>query len=108
VGQQVVAGAEERLPTRIAVGVLTTVFPPGLVDEVVGACGVAEQRCRKLPARLVVYYTLAMTVFFQSSYGEVWNKLVSGLDWAKSFRERLATGMQPSPAAISKARARLG
>jgi hypothetical protein len=107
VGQQVVAGAEERLPTRIAVGV-TTVFPPGLVDDVVAACGVTEQRFRKLPARLVVYYTLAMTVFFQSSYGEVWNKLVSGLDWAKSFRERLATGMQPSPAAISKARGRLG
>jgi hypothetical protein len=61
-----------------------------------------------LPARLVVYYNLAMIVFFQSSYGQVWSKLVGGLAWAKSFRVRLAVGMSPSPAAISKARSRLG
>ena len=89
-------------------GVLTEVFPPGLVDEVVAGAGVGEQRVRVLPARLVVYYNLAMIVFFQSSYGQVWSKLVGGLAWAKSFRVRLAVGMSPSPAAISKARSRLG
>lgn len=99
---------EDRLPGRIAVGVLTEVFPPGLVDEVVAGAGVGEQRVRVLPARLVVYYNLAMIVFFQSSYGQVWSKLVGGLAWAKSFRVRLAVGMSPSPAAISKARSRLG
>ena len=83
-------------------------FPPGLVGEVVAGAGVVEQRIRVLPARLVVYYTLAMIVFFQSSYSQVWVKLVGGLDWAKSFRARVAVGMSPSPAAISKARARLG
>ena len=87
---------------------LTKVFPPGLVDEVVAGAGVGEQRGRVLPARLVVYYNLAMIVFFQSSYGQVWSKLVGGLAWAKSFRVRLAVGMSPSPAAISKARSRLG
>lgn len=35
-----------------------------------------EQRKRALPARVVVYYLLAMVLFFQSSYGEVWNRLV--------------------------------
>lgn len=108
VGQQVAGLDEDRLPGRVAVGVLTRVFPPGLVDEVVAGAGVVEQRIRVLPARLVVYYTLAMIVFFQSSYSQVWVKLVGGLDWAKSFRARVAVGMSPSPAAISKARARLG
>jgi hypothetical protein len=108
VGQQVVGLDEDRLPGRVAVGVLTRVFPPVLVDEVVAGAGVAEQRIRVLPARLVVYYTLAMIVFFQSSYSQVWVKLVGGLDWAKSFRARVAVGMSPSPAAISKARVRLG
>src|ERR1035441_8638735 len=105
-GQQVVAG--DRLADRIGVGGLATGFPPELVDRVVEQAGVREQRTRTLPARVVVYYLLAMVLFFQSGYGEVWNKLVAGLDWARRFRARLDLGMQPSPAAITYARQRLG
>ena len=105
-GQQVVAG--DRLADRIGIGVLAAVFPPELVDRVVDEAGVREQRTRTLPARVVVYYLLAMVLFFQSGYGEVWNKLVAGLDWARRFRARLDLGMQPSPAAITYARQRLG
>ena len=77
-GQQIVGLDRDRLPDRVAMGVLTRVFPPGLVDEVVAAAKVGEQRIRILPARLVVYYTLAMIVFFQSSYPQVWVKLIGG------------------------------
>ena len=93
---------------RIGIGVLARVFPPGLVDRVVDQAGVREQRARTLPARVVVYYLLAMVLFFQSGYGEVWNKLVAGLDWARRFRVRVSLGMQPSPAAVTLARQRLG
>ena len=92
-GQQVVAG--DRLPDRIGIGVLAKVFPPELVDRVVDEAGVREQRKRTLPARVVVYLLLAMVLFFQSGYGEVWDKLVAGLDWARQFRVRVALGMQP-------------
>jgi hypothetical protein len=105
-GQQVVAG--DRLADRIGIGVLAKVFTPELVDRVIDEAGVRERRKRALPARVVVYYLLAMVLFFQSSYGEVWNKLVAGLEWAKRFRVRLALGMQPTPAAITYARRRLG
>ena len=105
-GQQVVAG--DRLADRIGIGVLARVFPPELVDRVIDEAGAREQRTRTLPSRVVVYYLLAMVVFFQSGYGEVWNKLVAGLDWARRFRVRAEAGMQPSPAAISYARKRLG
>ena len=100
--------AGDRLPDRIGIGILTKVFPPELVDRVVDEAGVREQRTRTLPARVVVYYLLAMVLFFQSGYGEVWNKLVAGLDWARRFRTRVSLGMQPSPAAITLARKRLG
>jgi Insertion element 4 transposase N-terminal len=102
----VVAG--DRLPDRIGIGVLAKVFPPELVDRVVGEAGVREQRKRTLPARVVVYLLLAMVLFFQSGYGEVWDKLVRGLEWARQFRVRVAAGMQPSPAAVTQARQRLG
>ena len=105
-GQQVVAG--DRLADRVGIGVLARVFPPELVDRVIDEAGVREQRKRALPARVVVYYLLAMVLFFQSSYGEVWNKLVAGLEWAKRVRVRLALGMQPTAAAITYARQRLG
>ena len=105
-GQQVVAG--DRLPDRIGIGVLAKVFPPDLVDRVVDEAGVREQRKRTLPARVVVYLLLAMVLFFQSGYGDVWDKLVQGLEWARQFRVRVALGMQPSPAAVTQARQRLG
>ncbi len=100
--------AGDRLPDRIGIGVLAKVFPPELVDRVVDEAGVREQRKRTLPARVVVYLLLAMVLFFQSGYGEVWNKLVRGLEWARQFRARTALGMQPSPAAVTQARQRLG
>ena len=108
VGQQVVGLDEDRLPGRMAAGVLTRVFPPSLVAEVMAGAGVVEPRIRVLPALLVVHYMLAMILFFPSSYSQVWVKLIGGLDWARSFRAQVAVGMSPSPAAISKARARLG
>src|SRR5947207_5172836 len=105
-GQQGASG--NQLPDRIGVAMLAKVFPPELVDRVVDEAGVREQRTRTLPARVVVYYLLAMVLFFQSGYGEVWNKLVAGLDWARRFRARVSLGMQPSPAAVTLARKRLG
>lgn len=100
--------AGDRLADRVGIGVLTRVFTPDLVDRVVDEAGVREQRKRTLPARVVVYYLLAMVLFFQSGYTEVWNKLVAGLDWARRFQARMLLGMQPSPAAITYARQRLG
>ena len=105
-GQQAAAG--DRLTDRIGIGVLAKVFPPELVDGVVDEAGVREQRKRVLPARVVVYLLLAMVLFTGAGYGEVWNKLVRGLEWARTFRARAALGMQPSPAAITLARGRLG
>jgi len=107
-GQQVKAGAGPRLVDQIGIGVLTAAFPPDLVDAVVDTWDVREERRRKLPARLMAYYALAMVLFMDSGYQEVWNKLVTGLSWAKFYRQRREADLQPSTAAISKARARLG
>ncbi len=65
---------------RIALGVLTRVFPPELVDEVVAKCGRVEQRSRLLPARVVVYFVLAMCLFSGQGYEEVARLLTQGLE----------------------------
>jgi Insertion element 4 transposase N-terminal/Transposase DDE domain len=89
----------------VALGVLTRTFPPSLVDEVVAAVGKGEQRQRLLPARLVVYYVLAMALFSESSYEEVVRNLVEGLAWESGWSHRWQI---PTKSAIFQARARLG
>ncbi|MEK8173618.1 IS4 family transposase [Streptomyces sp. M19] len=60
-------------------GLLTWVYPPGLVDRVVAACGRTEQRRRLLPARLTVYFVLGLALFSPAPYLEVMRHLVEGL-----------------------------
>lgn len=69
------------LPDRVTVGALTRAFPPELVDEVVASTGTREQRRRLLPARLVVYFVLALWLFRgpNCGYAFVLSKLVDGL-----------------------------
>jgi hypothetical protein len=94
-----------RLSDRIAIGVLTRTFPPELVDRVITQTGRAEQRQRLLPARVVLYYTLAMCLFAQVGYEEVMRVLVEGLAWARRWQGRWQV---PDKSSIARARARLG
>ena len=64
---------------RIALGALTHTFPPDLVDQVVQQTGRAEQRRRLLPARVVVYFVLALALYGHAAYEEVLRCLVEGL-----------------------------
>lgn len=89
----------------IGIGVLTRLFDRDLVDEVIAETGRREKRSRLLPARVVVYYVLAMCLFFDDGYEEVMRKLVNGLRFLGTWRE----GWQvPTTSAISQARQRLG
>lgn len=97
--------SDQHLSDHISIGVLTRVFPPELVDRVVAQAGRVERRQRLLPARVVVYYVLAMALFADCSYEEVMRQLVEGLSWASGWRARWQV---PSNAAIFLARQRLG
>jgi hypothetical protein len=96
---------EQRLSDHISIGVLTRTYPPDLVDRVVAAAGKRELRHRLLPARVVVYYVMAMALYAEASYEEVMRFLVEGLSWMTHWRQ----GWQvPTKAAIFKSRSRLG
>jgi hypothetical protein len=97
--------SDSPLSDHVSIGVLTRVFPPELVDGVVLEAGRRERRARLLPARVVVYYVLAMALFADSSYEEVMRQLVEGLAWESGWRQRWEV---PSKVAIYKARQRLG
>ncbi len=96
---------ERRLSDLVSVGVLTRVFPPELVDEVIAGVGRTEQRHRALPARVMAYFSIGMALYSEGSYEDVLAQLTDGLSWASGWTE---TFTPPSKSAIFQARARLG
>ena len=80
-----------------SVGVLARVFTPELVDAAVDAAG-AGQRRRLLPARLMVYFVLALWLFRgrNCGYGQVMTKLADGLYHQRRAGDLLA-GQQLDP-----------
>ncbi|WP_266594045.1 IS4 family transposase [Streptomyces sp. NBC_00365] len=81
-------------------GELTQVIDPQLVDAVLEETGARERRVRLLPARVVVYFVLALVFFERSSYQAVWGKLGAGLHGIAVAR--------PCASSLSRARRRLG
>jgi hypothetical protein len=85
------------LPDRISIGVLTRVFTPELVDAAVTDAGAREQRRRLLPARLVVYFVLALWLFRgrNCGYGQVMTKLADGLYHQRRGKDLLSGQLDP-------------
>src|SRR5450759_2157353 len=97
--------SDRRLSDLVSVGVLTRVFPPDLVDEVIAEVGRTEQRHRSLPARVMAYFAIGMGLYSEGSYEDVLAQLTDGLSWASGWEQ---TFTLPSKSAIFQARARLG
>lgn len=81
-------------------GELTQVIDPVLVDAIVEETGAREQRTRLLPARVMVYFTLALALFEHSSYQATWSKLTAGLPAPATA--------SPRTSSLTRARRRLG
>ena len=95
-----------RLSDLVSVGLLTRVFPPDVVDEVIAGCDRTEQRSRSLPARVMAYFAMGMALHSEGSYEDVLALMTDGLAWAECG---LASPVKlPSKSAIFQARDRLG
>ena len=90
---------------HLSIGVLAGLIHRDIVDDVIRECGKREKRQRLLPAHVVMYYVLALNLFFGEAYEEVLRQLVNGLKFLGNWRGNWEV---PSTSAISQARARLG
>jgi hypothetical protein len=97
--------SDRRLSDLVSVGLLTRVFPPDLVDEVIAECGRREQRHRSLPARTMAYFAVGMALHADGSYEDVMALMTDGLGWVDGDVEPVKL---PSKSAIFQARDRLG
>jgi hypothetical protein len=97
--------AGPRISDFVSLGVLSRTFPASEIDQVLAKTGKQSLRERDLPARVVVYYVLALALFMQASYGEVLRCLLEGLDWLRGSGGGVR---RAGKSGISQARTRLG
>jgi hypothetical protein len=97
--------SDRRLSDLVSVGLLTKVFPPDLVDDVIASVGRTERRNRSLPARVMAYFAIGMALYSEGSYEDVLAQLTDGLSWSSGWRDEW---IPPTKSAIFQARARLG
>ena len=94
-----------RITDYISLGVLTKTFPLERVMAAVAAAGKTSRRQRDLPAHVVLYYVIALTLYMLVSYREVLRCLLEGIKWLLGPEwEVRVTGKS----GISQARSRLG
>jgi Insertion element 4 transposase N-terminal/Transposase DDE domain len=89
----------------ISLGVLAKTFPSGTVQKILKSSGKESIRERDLPAPVVVYYVIALSLYMQSSCREVLRCLWEGVQWLTGPSSPIkVTGR----AGISQARKRMG
>lgn len=89
----------------ISTGVLASVCPRPLIEEILQETGRGSQRERLLPAPAVVYYVMAMALWREAPLEEVLRVVCEGLHWLGRGQ---VDAVQASKSAISQARTRLG
>jgi hypothetical protein len=97
-------GSGARLADYLSASLLARVFPAERVHEALNAYGVNSQRIRRFPAVAGVYYTMALSLYPEAAYEEVFSVVAQGLAWARGSQ-------QPAPvskSSISALRSRMG
>lgn len=97
-------GSGARLSDYLSASLLAKVFPPERVHEALDAHGCNSQRIRRFPAVAGAYYTMALSLYPEAAYEEVFSVVAQGLAWAGG-----ASQPQPvSKSSISALRTRTG
>lgn len=98
-------GAGPRLSDYISLGVMTSCFPLETVHDVLDVTGRASERERDLPAHVMVYYAIALSLYPEASTREVMRCLAEGARW---LGDESVSVEVAGKSGISQARTRLG
>ena len=98
--------AGDRLSSWISLGVLASWVPRDAVEDAVEAAGkTAKRRGGKLPPQVMVYFVMALALFSDEDYEEVWARLTETLaDWGGFGDDQAVV----TTGGITQARRRLG
>lgn len=97
-------GSGARLADYLSASLLARVIPAEVVHEVLDAHGCNSQRIRSFPAVAGVYYCMALSLYPEAAYEEVFAVVAQGLAWAAGAAEPARVGKS----SISALRSRIG
>lgn len=97
-------GDGARLSDHLSASLLARVYPPELLHEIHQKHGVASQRVRSLPALTTTYYCMALSLYPEAAYEDVFAAVAQGLSWLAPTR----SAMTAAKSSISVARTKLG
>jgi hypothetical protein len=97
-------GTGARLADYLSASLLARVISAPTINEVLDAHGRNTQRLRSFPAVVGVYYTVALSLYPEAAYEEVFAAIAQGLAWASGARQPARI----SKVSISNARAKIG
>lgn len=114
----------EHFSERLTLGALSGIIPVRLVRDILAETERESARRRSLPAELMVYFVIAMSLLFEDEYGEVLRQLAEGAKgWPELYPTEPPPGLKPfelrawearqhvkiaQKSSIHKARVRLG
>lgn len=99
-----VLGSGARLADYLSASLLARVVPAEVVHDVLDAHHCNSQRVRGFPAVVCVYYCMALSLYPEAAYEEVFAAVCQGLAWAA----RAAEPSRVSKASISVRRTKIG
>ena len=99
-----VLGTGARLADHLSATLLARVFPAEVVNDVLNAQDRNSKRVRSFPAVAGVYFCMALSLYPESAYEEVFAAICQGLAWAA----RSARPARVSSVSISVARTKIG
>ena len=76
-----VLGAGARLSDYLSANLLARVYPSDLVHQALNEHGVNSQRVRSFPAVAATYYCMALSLYPEAAYEDVFAVVAQGLAW---------------------------
>jgi Insertion element 4 transposase N-terminal/Transposase DDE domain len=99
-----VLGVGARLSDYLSASLLARVVPAEVVHDVLDTHGRNSQRVRSFPAVVGVYYCIALSLYPEAAYEEVFAAVSQGLAWAAGAKQPTRV----SKVSISLARSKIG
>jgi hypothetical protein len=97
-------GTGARLADYLSASLLARVYPAELIESILDEHGVNSQRQRSLPALATAYYCMALSLYPDVAYEEVYAVVAQGLGWMRG--QSTSPGIAKS--SISAARQKIG
>ena len=74
-------GAGARLSDYVSSSLLARVYPTELINEILNAHGCRSLRVRRFPTTVGVYYCMALSLYPEAAYEDVFGVVADGLAW---------------------------